>query len=146
MCIAILYVYSYAWNSFPLKYLLGLNYMVIPYVYFLIVYAGDLELLYIAKHNVDATTCARLARDVARYINSRMTDSARRRRQVATDSTSVDPIFNYMTVASALEQEMHNDTSVNGRTSFSSGAVMLSAPSALIFTLVAFVLLKLTLC
>ena len=109
-------------------------------------HAGDLELLYIAKNDSDAFACARLAQEVARYINSLTTGSARRRRQADADSTAVDPIFNYMTVASALEQEMHNDTTGgDGRTSYASGAVMLSTPCALIFTLVC-LLLKLTMC
>lgn len=114
---------------------------------------GDLELLYIAKNDSDAFACAALADDVARYINSLRTGSSRptrKRRQAAADSTAVDPIFNYMTIASPLEQEMHNGTTGDGTgdgtdddgsPSYNSGVEIFSAPCTLIFALV--LLLKL---
>lgn len=109
-------------------------------------YAGDLELLYIAKNDSDAFACAALAEDVARYINSLTTHSTGRRRQAATSSSSMDPIFNYMMIASPLEQEMHNGTAGDdggGTAASNSGAVFFSIPCTLmVFTLP--LLLKLT--
>ena len=112
---------------------------------FLYVHAGNLELLYIAKNDSDAFACATLAGNVARYINNLRTGSSGRKRQ-AEQPSAVDPIFNYMTIASALEQEMLNGTMGDGdggRASIDSGVVIFSAPCTLIFTLV-FMLLKLT--
>ena len=107
-----------------------------------------MELLYIAKNDSDAFTCATIAANVARYINSLRTGSSGRRRQ-AEEPTAVDPIFNYMTIASPLEQEMLNGTMGDGGDGtggdgapIDSGVVVFSASCTQIFTVV-FVLLKL---
>ena len=104
-----------------------------------------MEFLYIAKNDSDAFICATIAANVARYINNLRTGSTgRRRRQTEDPASAVDPIFNYMTIASPLEQEMLNGTMVDGGdgASIDSGVVVFSAPCTVIFTLV-FVLLKL---
>ena len=103
-----------------------------------------MELLYIAKNDSDAFICATIAANVARYINNLRIGSTGRRRRQAEDPSAVDPIFNYMTIASPLEQEMLNGTMGDGGdgASIDSGVVVFSAPCTVIFTLV-FVLLKL---
>ena len=64
----------------------------------------------ITKNDSDVFTCATIAQSVARYINNLRIGSSGRRRQQAKEPSAVDPIFNYMTIASPLEQEMLNGT------------------------------------
>jgi len=100
-----------------------------------------LELLYIAKNDSDAFACATLAQDLAQFINTRR--SSRQRRQAA-QTDSVDPIFNFMTVASPLEQEMLNsttNTTDSDGTGDNSGVVINQTPCTLILVLA--ILLKL---
>lgn len=107
---------------------------------------GDLEILYIAKNDSDALVCATLGENVASYINNIARGSSRQRRQ-APQANPIDPIFNFMTIASPLEQEMSNSTDSgdgtgdDGASQTSSGVRIISAPHTLIFALV--LLLKL---
>jgi len=77
---------------------------------------GDLELLYVARHNSDGSACAAQATTVANYINNvARGGGVNRQRRQAEQGASVDPIFNYMIIASTLEQVANStdDTPTN---------------------------------
>ena len=61
-----------------------------------------MELFYEAKEDEDASACAAKARVTADYINNFGRANANRRRRQAEEE-DIDPIFNLVTIAAAME-------------------------------------------
>jgi len=100
-----------------------------------------LELLYVARHNSDGSACAAQANTVANYINNvARGGGVNRQRRQAEQEVSVDPIFNYMVIASTLEQVANStdDTPTNS-------AVGVTTPNVF-FALLLLLLPTLTMC
>jgi len=73
--------------------------------------------LYEAVQDFDGDDCAAEARRVAMEINNLGQRSARRRRQ-ASASDEVDPIFNFMTVATTIDSADGGGGGGNGGAAF----------------------------
>jgi len=94
--------------------------------------AGDLELLYVAVQDLDGQNCASEASRVAREINQgRQTAVRKRRQRQTTGDEAVDPIINFMTVATTLD--IADTTGDNGGNSGNGGAFFCNMSHSILF-------------
>ena len=97
-----------------------------------------MELFYEAKEDGDASVCAAKARMTADYINNiGRANTNRRRRQTEED---VDPIFNFVTIAAAMEVTVSTDATTNPP-SGSGASVIIASCSVLLASMLLAVLM-----
>ena len=96
--------------------------------------------MYEAVGDTDGSACAAEASRVARGIND-LGGSTNKRRRRQTTNEEVEPIFNFMVVATALEDSQPSTNTGNGGDN--GGAGMITAYYSLLFTATLLVFLML---
>lgn len=97
---------------------------------------GNIEMFYEAKQESDASDCAMKARMTVNNINNLgLDDDDRGRRQ--TEEEGADPIFNLVTVATAMEDSISDDTGGGD----GGAASIIAASYSLLFGLMMFIML-----